>query len=350
MLRLVTNIPALKRYAPGEMSVMVERQWRAGSLFRSRFSLLRRALSADAVLLNNPGPSEMAVAILLKLLARGALDLYFYDVLLAPQEPGLRGWAKSTVRRAASRLTRRIFMVHLDFPTYARELGIPSERMQWIGFKCNNFERVEHVPQPSLDGDYVLACGQSYRDYPTFLAAMARVNLPGLVVLPPGSGLSVHGSWFGEGAVPPNVRVEQHRGDRTSWDRFLAKARLVVLPLRGDTIQPAGISVCLEAMALGKPIVISESPLTRGGMFGPPVACTVPSGDPQALARAIDRLWHERETRAELARAGSELAMRLGGEERMARDLAQAILEDTVARAPVQSDTRRADEPAPPGH
>ena len=71
-----------------------------------------------------------------------------------------------------------------------------------------------------------------------------------------------------------------------------ARSRFVVVPLRlSDTDN--GVTVILEAMAMGKPVICSR---TRGQVDVVEEGVTglyVPVGDPQALRKAILELWND---------------------------------------------------------
>ena len=110
-----------------------------------------------------------------------------------------------------------------------------------------------HPAQAPFDQhDYVLAIGNDiHRDWTTLVAAWAP-DLPLLKIV---TSLSVP-------AVSSNVEVI--RGDwRTRLlddaevRRLYQGARFVIIPLR-DTIQPAGQSACLQAMACGRPVILSN--------------------------------------------------------------------------------------------
>jgi len=82
-------------------------------------------------------------------------------------------------------------------------------------------------------------------------------------------------------------------------------SRFVVIPLH-ETIQPAGQSVCLQAMACGKPVIISDI----GGIWdrnfirdGETVLLT-PPGDAVALAEKVQLLLSDRVLAERLARLG----------------------------------------------
>jgi len=93
--------------------------------------------------------------------------------------------------------------------------------------------------------------------------------------------------------APPNVEVI--RGDwrkQTLTDQEILKlyqqSLCVVIPVR-DTIQPAGQSVCLQAMACGRPVVMSDilGLWDRGVLLDGQHWHLVPPGEPRALKQAV---------------------------------------------------------------
>ncbi len=98
------------------------------------------------------------------------------------------------------------------------------------------------------------------------------------------------------GELPPNV--EQMRGDwhaQALSDAGLRKlyqeAMLVVTPLQ-DSVQPSGQSVCLQAMACGKPVVLTRTTglWSQEMMRDGENVLLVPPGDLTALQQAVSSL------------------------------------------------------------
>lgn len=85
-------------------------------------------------------------------------------------------------------------------------------------------------------------------------------------------------------------------------------ALFVIVPLR-DTIQPAGQSVCLQAMACGKPVILSkvsglwDSELIKDGEN----VLLVTPADADALGAAASRLISDAELREKIGRRGREI-------------------------------------------
>ena len=118
--------------------------------------------------------------------------------------------------------------------------------------------------------------------------------------------LSIRLRWQGELSFLMTTRSE------ASQVRLLRGARLVVLPMLRDRIRAAGISTYLNAMLLGKCVIISEGPGVSD-VLSPEQAIFVPPEDPAALAGAIARAWEDRELRERTARARPPVCRVLSG-------------------------------------
>jgi len=160
---------------------------------------------------------------------------------------------------------------------------------------------------PALDGaddPVVFAAGSDpQRDYATLAAAPTRADLRILTRLdvPPratGHVELIRGSWH-NAAVTDMALRELYR-----------RARVVTVPLR-DVWQPSGYSVTLQAMACGKPVVLSGI----RGLWDPGVlksghdCIIVPPGDPAALGAAIDALMADEALRTRIGAAARQTAL-----------------------------------------
>lgn len=299
--------------------------------------------SADAVLWKLPSKRIALMCWLAKLRSPGT-RLVYYDVNI----PIAEGPWDRLKRRLYLHLVRRadlILTLHADISDYARLLGVPADRLRYVGFKCNSWEDTESVARGEAttdSGKYVLACGRSYRDFATFVEAMAEAGVPARILLTQGS-LEAEGSIPPPAAVPENVELIQHDGTRAAWVEQILGARIVVVPLRGDVIQPAGVSVYLEAMNLSRPVIVTGGPSTRA-MLDNSIAGIVPPGDTDALARETLQLWGNRELRGNRIDRAREYARSLGGVGRMSRDILRSTLELLDG---TQSAVRTTDRPAP---
>lgn len=156
---------------------------------------------------------------------------------------------------------------------------------------------VQFPADPSLgsypvgDEGYVYSAGWAYRDWPTLLTALDRV--PYRAILSPGSPVEVPESAKERVQILPMQRPADGR-------RYMASARVVVLAFR-ETQMPSGPLVLLDAMAMGKPVVVTSVNGSRDYVTDGQDALVVPPGDPQALADAIDRAMSDDVLRARIA-------------------------------------------------
>ena len=281
--------------------------------------LLRSLKRYDAFIAFNPNIDEAILAFAAKWILRRETSIIFFDALL--QRPvGLKGICKSRIKQALFTGVDRFFCVHKDTSGYQRYYGIDAAKFVYIPFKANNFH--DRIKYKSKDEGYVLACGASLRDYRTFVEAVDRMNVPAKIMLPRKGAAEFHNTDLDEARLPSCVEVIRHDFDKHSWNQIIANARVVVIPIQGGAIQAAGISASLEAMAIGKPVVITEGVSTRGMLTGAE-AEIVPAEDPVSMYRAIRKLWEDAGYRERLAKAGQDYAVSLGGVERMARDILQ---------------------------
>jgi glycosyltransferase involved in cell wall biosynthesis len=186
--------------------------------------------------------------------------------------------------------------------------------------------------EPAEEERLVVSAGLEYRDYPTLIRA-AR-GLGAHVIIGAASHWSRHE--FSPGSLPLNVRVGSY--GYTDLRDLYARAAVVVVPLI-DIDNQAGVTTILEAMAMGKAVVVAQSvgqtdvvedrraperglprprPVSLASIlaaeqgFGlEPNGFYVPPGDAEALNRAITYLLDHPEERARLGAAGRRLATHL---------------------------------------
>jgi glycosyltransferase involved in cell wall biosynthesis len=177
-------------------------------------------------------------------------------------------------------------------------------------------------PSHTAIATYVVAMGNDrHRDWETLINAWS-LDLPPLKII---TKLSVP-------AAPSNVEVIE--GDWTAQTltderirSILRGALFVVIPLK-DTLQPAGQSVCLQAMACGKAVVLTDitgiwdSDLIVNGE----TVLLIPPGNVSALSACVHELSANSALIERLGAAGRKIVEQHLNTDRMAESL-KAILE-----------------------
>jgi glycosyltransferase involved in cell wall biosynthesis len=178
-----------------------------------------------------------------------------------------------------------------------------------------------------VETDMICSAGSEMRDYPTLLAALRETNLRCHI-----ASDHVRVDRFGfarrEAAAAfanrasPNVTIG--RKPLSDLRALYARSRFVVVPLEASDADN-GVTVILEAMAMGKPVICSR---TRGqvdviedgvtGLF-------VPVGDPVALRAAILSLWNDPERANAMGIAARKYVERHHALEAFCRQVKDAI-------------------------
>jgi glycosyltransferase involved in cell wall biosynthesis len=185
---------------------------------------------------------------------------------------------------------------------YAIErLGIPSEKLYLVK---HFVDQVFWSPRERSE-DMICGVGAEMRDYPTLLEALRDTKLRCHIAAD-----HVRVDRFGFARRVQTEQFARMAGENTTIGRrslvdlrdLYARSRFVVVPLQhSDTDN--GVTVILEAMAMGKPVICSR---TRGqvdviqegvtGLF-------VPVGDAKALRAAMLELWNDADRAREMGRA-----------------------------------------------
>ena len=204
-----------------------------------------------------------------------------------------------------------------------RHLGIPSEKIYLIKHYVDQlFFRPREVEE-----DMICSAGAEMRDYPTLLEALRETNLRCHV-----ASDHVRVDRFGVARRISTNRYRSMADEKVTIGRvahtelrdLYARSRFVVVPLqRSDTDN--GVNVILEAMAMGKPVIVSRTQgqvdVIEEGVTG----IFVPVGDAAALRKAMLELWNDPERAREMGRAGRAYVEKHHAVEKFVRDAKGAI-------------------------
>ena len=138
-------------------------------------------------------------------------------------------------------------------------------------------------PLPETLSNRVISIGEDGgRDFETLLAAAKRVSAPFIVKT------RLHQEKVLSAAIE-NVTVLSDWLSFAELRKFYADCAIVAVPLL-PSINASGVTTILEASAMGKALVVTDSQSIRDFIIPDQTCLTVPSGDGEALAAAINRL------------------------------------------------------------
>jgi glycosyltransferase involved in cell wall biosynthesis len=207
---------------------------------------------------------------------------------------------------------------------YAIEhLGVPPEKMYLVK---HSVDQLFWSPR-EREEDTISSVGAEMRDYPTLLEALRGTSLRCHIAAD-----HVRVDRFGVALRTSTDRLSTRAGENVTIGRrpitelreLYARSRFVVVPLRpSDTDN--GITVILEAMAMGKPVICSR---TRGqvdviedGVTG----IFVPVGDADALRAAMVDLWNDPDRARAMGRAARAYVEKHHTLERFCGDVKGAV-------------------------
>lgn len=209
-----------------------------------------------------------------------------------PRHLAIMDWMSKPVVRIPLRLVRGGVDEILTWSsTQAR---VATER---LGFRAEQIVRIPHpvddVFFAPADGARrtIFSAGETQRDFATLMYAVHGLEVPTVIAA------SLVGVFTGfrtrlvdassMGELPANVEVRAM--DAQELRRAYADAAIVVVPLVAAD-NNAGISVLLEAMSMGRPVIVTRTAGQHDVVVDGVTGLYVPPGDPAALRDAIRRL------------------------------------------------------------
>ena len=182
-------------------------------------------------------------------------------------------------------------------------LGIAPERFVDVRWPVDtNFWR----PMEGA-GDLICSVGQEMRDYGTLIEALRPLDVRCHIAAGAGAFQATSSRWWSddvdESSLPPGVTL----GSKSSSDlrALYARSRFVVIPLR-PTDHDNGNTAILEAFAMGKAVICTDTPGLTGLVEDGVNCLRVPPFDVGALREAIRELWDDEEKSSRLGAAGRE--------------------------------------------
>lgn len=247
--------------------------------------------------------------------------------IVAEANPRFRAWVEPRLRQALQGLDHVFFFGEADRQEAIRLYGVPPERTSLFRFGIDTDFWHPAGPEEPVAG--VLAVGSDpKRDYDTLvrapISAPVRLLTRLPVAIPEGrSNIElIQGSYHAAAVTDDDLRG------------LYQAAAVVAVPLR-DVNQPTGYSVTLQAMACGRPVVLSRI----RGLWDPEVfrsgenCMLVEPGDPQAFGAAVERLLADPQLRRRMGEDARRTAERHFPLSRMDADM-DAMARRLLGRGP----------------
>jgi glycosyltransferase involved in cell wall biosynthesis len=201
-----------------------------------------------------------------------------------------RAW----MRFCLGAVDRCIVWASVERQRYAQAYGVSPEKFLYVP----HHHTVKRYTFEVGDEGYIFTGGNADRDYGLFFSAVADLSVP--CVLATNRPQLLAGL-----VVPSNVRVVSV--SPAEFRQLMARARLVVMPMRATLLHAGGQQTILNAMVMGKAVILTDAEGGADYIEHGKTGLLVPYGDVPALRQAIRYLWEHPEE----ARAMGELAQRV---------------------------------------
>ncbi|MBA0046988.1 glycosyltransferase family 4 protein [Mycobacteroides sp. LB1] len=232
----------------------------------------------------------------------------------AESPPVPRGLARYALARSAAVFSQSPPQVEL----LSRAWGVEDSRLHFapVGIDTD-FYRVQ--PWANAGTPLVVSAGEDvHRDHALLVQAVltAREQCHGLT-LELATALPV--------SSPPGI-VTLHTERLYGRMRDLyRRSTLVAIAVRPNVITGSGLTVALEAMASGRPVVMTDNPGIAHYIRHDVDGVLVPPGDPDAFARAIAELARDPDRARALGQSGAQRVRAEFSSERMAEHFASIM-------------------------
>jgi len=287
-------------------------RWRLPRAVRNTIALAWAARSSDIVILTDVhGVSGNLFSMLLRLWP-GRPTIIRADALFAlPSRGPLRALKRMYIRAAMAGVDLMVVWSPAVVDRYCTILGLPRRKFASVRFHhtLTGFD-VDRV----IQGNYVFSGGDSMRDYPTLLQAVCGLEVPVVIAARRPLPTSV--------TVPPNVTIRAT--SEQEFRELMVGALLVVFPLRIGELRTSGQQSYLNAMALGKAVVVTDTVDAPFYVEDGRTGQLTPSGDALALRRTIMHLLAHPEKISALGEAARRAASTLDQEHTWTRVLTLA--------------------------
>ena len=177
-------------------------------------------------------------------------------------------------------VSRVIVYSHQQLERYATELRLPREKLACVFYHTTLYD----VKCSISEGGYVFSGGDYTRDYRNLVEA-AR-GLPYRVII-----AARLRTYFEGLRIPDNVHILTTT--HAQFFTLMAGARVVVVPLRKGLLHSGGQQTYLNAMGMGKPVIVADDCGAEEYIVNGVNGVVVPAGDAAALRGAIEAVCED---------------------------------------------------------
>jgi len=239
-----------------------------------KFLFLRKRYG---VVINGSLRTGQILAFLKKILGLSSPRQIILELMLDEEREAFWWKIKRKVQATVFRNIDLIFVSsRSEVATYSERLHLSKSRIRFLPFHTN-------VVEPRImpgRGDYLLSAGKTGRDFDVLVKAVRNLDCKIVIV---SDKKSIEGI-----EIPSNANVLLDI-PYSQYLELLFDSWAVIVPLK-KLVKSTGQVVVLEAMALGKPVIATETVGTVDYIQSNINGILVPPGDSESIKNAVSRL------------------------------------------------------------
>jgi len=233
----------------------------------------------------------LAFAALLRLRGRTAPVHVMYDCLWYGGGRLRQSW----MRFCLAGVDRCIVWASVEKQRYARAYRLESSKFAFVP----HHHTMKHYSWESGDDGYIFTGGNADRDFAPLFAAVRELGFPCVLA-------TNRRQLLRNLDIPHNVRVVSV--SPSEFRQLMAKARMVVMPMRATLLHAGAQQSILNAMLMGKPVVLTDVEGGADYIESGKTGVLTPYGDVGALRESIRELWQDPEAARAMGARGREFA------------------------------------------
>jgi glycosyltransferase involved in cell wall biosynthesis len=184
-----------------------------------------------------------------------------------------------------------------EIDAFSEVFGLPREKFQFIPYH----NTLGSQKFPIRRGEYLFSGGNSNRDYSQLAQAVDGLDLKVIIACSDTRLLQ-------NIAFPDNVELVNVQRDE--FRRLMAESGINVVALRKGLLRSAGHQTFLNAMTMGKAVIVTDPQSARDYIEDKVDGMLVPPGDPVALRVAILKLMEDPDFELRLGQAAMKKAIK----------------------------------------
>jgi glycosyltransferase involved in cell wall biosynthesis len=201
-----------------------------------------------------------------------------FDFLLEHRRRGLGGLIDGLKMALIKRCVDQcVVWGRADVDAYAKEYDLPRDRLHFHTFHIT----LEDYQFEIRDDGYIFAGGNYGRDYITFLDGLGPLDVP-ILIATKLEGVKEYARRYQRVAVEFTTPSE--------FRQKMARSHMVVVPHDKRLLRTGGHQTILNAMWMGKTVVVSDLNSSEGYIENGVNGFAVPAGNPEALRNCVQFL------------------------------------------------------------